>query len=239
MTLSIDPRPKSEAPPKPALPTPGSAQGGGRFPSELVLLSDPQGRRAEAIRALRTHIIAQHLQAGRRALAVCAASAGVGCTFVAANLAVALSQIGVKTLLIDADLRQPAINEFIPTERPVRGLQQCLADGEVSFTEAVVSDVLPNLSVLYSGGAAINPLELLATDRFEDLLDVCMRDFDVTIVDTPPTSSSADARRVSNVVGYSLVVARQNMSLVDDVKALIAELQAVDAIVVGTVLNEQ
>ncbi len=77
----------------------------------LVVNSAPSGGSAEAIRALRTHLMAQHLQEGRRALAVCAASRGVGCSFVAANLALALSQIGVKTLLVDADLRAPKLDE--------------------------------------------------------------------------------------------------------------------------------
>src|SRR5277367_4587965 len=76
----------------------------------LVVVENPSDGPAEAIRALRTHLMAQHFQEGRRALAVCAASRGVGCSFIAANLALALSQIGVKSLLIDADLRAPSLD---------------------------------------------------------------------------------------------------------------------------------
>src|ERR1700748_150683 len=68
---------------------------------DVVLLSNPTGAAAEAIRALRTHLMAQHVGEGRRALAVCGASHHVGRTFMAVNLAVALAQIGLKTLLID------------------------------------------------------------------------------------------------------------------------------------------
>ena len=64
----------------------------------LITLSDRSAETSEAIRQLRTHVMARHVQQGHRALAICAASEGVGCTFVAANLAVALSQIGVNTL---------------------------------------------------------------------------------------------------------------------------------------------
>jgi protein-tyrosine kinase len=209
-----------------------------RVSDDLVVLRAPQGMRAEAIRALRTHVVAQHVNGGRRALALCAASEGVGCTFVAANLAAALSQIGIKTLLIDGDLRHPAIESFFPPIRPVSGLQQCLASAEVSFAECIEAEVLPNLSIMYAGGAASNPQELLAGDRFRDLMDVCLRDYDVTIIDTPPSSRCADARRIGNVVGYGLIVARQNHSLIDDVKTLIKELQEDHAKVIGTVLNE-
>ncbi len=75
----------------------------------LVTLSSQASETAEAIRGLRTHIMARHVREGHRALAICAASEGVGCSFVAANLAVSLSQIGVNTLLIDANMRKPSI----------------------------------------------------------------------------------------------------------------------------------
>lgn len=208
------------------------------FARELVTVTDPQGARAEAVRALRTHLIAQHVQGGRRALAICAPSAEVGCTFIAANLAVALSQVGIKTLLIDADLRNPMIDQFIVPEATTPGLRDCLASSEVSFSEAITAEVLPNLSVMFAGGVAPNPQELLGDERFRDLMEVCLRDFDMTIVDTPPANTSADARRISNVVGYGLVVARRDMSLVDDVRTLVGELQDDHAIVVGMVLNE-
>ena len=54
----------------------------------MVLVSEPMGARAEGMRAIRTHIMAQHVERGRRALAICAPNRGVGCTFIAANLAV-------------------------------------------------------------------------------------------------------------------------------------------------------
>src|SRR5260221_7357106 len=79
---------------------------------ELVTLSDARPAEAEAIRTMRTHIMARHLEDGRRGLTMCSATKGVGCTFMAANLAVALAQIGIKTLLIDADLRDPGVQAF-------------------------------------------------------------------------------------------------------------------------------
>jgi capsular exopolysaccharide synthesis family protein len=208
------------------------------FSPALVTLSRPQERSAEAIRALRTHIMTHHVQEGRRALAVCAASSGVGCTFVGANLAVALSQIGVKTLLIDGNLRNPGVDQMIQPPRPMDGLKQCLASPESNFNDSIDADVLPGLSVMYSGGPAANPQELLAGQRFKELMEFCLRDFEATIVDTPPANRCSDARRVSTVVGYSLLVARVNKSYVDDLKTLTVQLQGDHARVVGTVLNE-
>lgn len=204
----------------------------------LVTISDPKGGPAEAIRALRTHVMAQHIEAGRRALAVCAASQDTGSTYITSNLAVAMSQIGLKTLLIDGNLRSPGIDQIIRPPTAPQGLAQCLADEEDDYTGYIETDILPNLSVMYAGGAPSNPQELLARDRFETLMNVCLRDYDLTIMDTPAANSCSDARRISSVLGYSMIVTRRDWTRVDDVKTLIGQIQADGAKVIGTVLND-
>ncbi len=213
-----------------------SAETGWRFSPLLFTLSEPNGDQAEAIRAIRTHVMAQHIERGRRALAVCAPSRGVGCTFVAANLAVSLSQIGIKTILIDGDLHNPGVSDLILSPSPRGGLAGCLAS-EGPFSDCIDFEVAPNLSVILAGRAVENSRELLAGDRFQMLMDFCLRDFDVTIVDTPPANSSSDARRISTVLGYSLIVAGNNRTYVNDVKTLADQLRSDHAKVLGTVLN--
>lgn len=208
------------------------------FSKSLVVINQDGGESSEAIRALRTHVMAQHIQRGRRALAVCAASVGVGCTYIATNLAVSLSQIGIKTLLIDGNLRKPGVEGLISPPRPTEGLQQCLQSEDEHYAAFIEPEVLRNLSVMYTGGALSNPQELLALARFEGLMNFCLRDYEATIIDTPPANGSADARRISTVVGYSMVVARRDHSRVEDLKTLINQLQAERAKVIGTVLNE-
>jgi capsular exopolysaccharide synthesis family protein len=182
--------------------------------------------------------MAQHVQEGRRALAVCATNQGAGCTFVAANLALALAQIGVKTLLIDANLRSPAVASLFRPLAPVDGLTQCLQDEDSAFSENIQADVQANLSVMFAGGTPANPQELLAGDRFRSLMEFCLREFEATVVDTPPANTCSDARRLSTVTGYSLIVTRRNVTYVDDVKTLAAQLEADHARVIGTVLND-
>jgi capsular exopolysaccharide synthesis family protein len=203
-----------------------------------MILSQPQSPAAEAIRVLRTYLMAHHVHEGRRALAICAASSGVGCTFTAANLAVALSQIGVKTLLMDGNMRDPGVDRLIRPSNPSEGLRHCLASDDMNFHDAIEDDVLPNLSVMYSGGVAPDGQELLAGSVFKDLMEFCLRDYEATIVDTPAANTSSNVRRISTVVGYSLLVARSNQSLVGDVKTLAEQLRHDHAQVIGTVLNE-
>ncbi len=221
-------------------PGPSTSASTGEFAitDKVLMVGQPRSGQAEAIRTLRTHVVAQHLRKGRRGLAVCAASANVGCTHVGVNLAVALAQIGVKALLIDADLRRPGVDAFIQPKRAVAGLHHYLASYDMDVSQAIQEDVMPSLSVIFSGGQSHAPQELLASDRFETLLDFCLREYDATIIDTPPANTCADARRITSLVGYGLVVARRNKSFVNDIKTLAGQLTADRAQVVGTVLNE-
>ncbi len=203
----------------------------------LVTLSPQASETAEAIRGLRTHIMARHVREGHRALAVCAASEGVGCSFVAANLAVSLSQIGVNTLLIDANMRKPSIATIFGRRGLGPDLRAALSS-EMDFDSCIDTEILPSLSVLFSMERAANAQELLAGNRFEALMHFCLREYDATIIDTPPANTCSDARRVSTVVGYSLIVARRNKSFVSDVKTLTEQLRGDHAEVIGTVLNE-
>jgi capsular exopolysaccharide synthesis family protein len=206
--------------------------------SDLVTLSDGRPTEAEAIRTVRTHIMAQHLGDGRRGLAVCGATPGVGCTFTAVNLAVALSQVGVATLLIDADLRTPQVESLIRPGATGAGLKQCLSTPDARAGDFLHHEVLPNLSIMYAGGVAENAQELLASTAFKGLIERCLRDFEFTIIDTPAASAGADALRVSSVIGYTLIVAKAHKSRSKDVATLARQLHEDGAEVVGTVLNE-
>jgi protein-tyrosine kinase len=219
--------------PSPQRPAPAE---GFSFSPLVFTLSEPNGAQAEAVRAIRAHVMAQHIERGRRALAICAASKDAGCTFVAANLAVSLSQIGVKTVLVDGDMHNPGISDLIRPSSTGGGLAAYLAS-EASFSDCIDYEVAPNLSLILAGERKANASEMLAADRFQALMDFCLRDFDVTIVDTPPANSSSDVRRISTVLGYSLIVAGSNRSYVNDVKTLAAQLRSDHAKVIGTVLN--
>jgi protein-tyrosine kinase len=216
----------------------GAAPQRHEFLSDLVTLSDSRLAEAEAIRTVRTHIIARHLEDGRRGVAVCAPTAGAGCSFTAANLAVALSQVGVSTLLIDADMRKPGLEALIRPMTPAIGLKQYLTTPDRPRSDFIHSEVLPNLSLLYSGGASDSAQELLGGEVFRDLIDRCLRDFEFTIVDTPPTNDSADALRTVSVVGYALVVARTNVTRLRDLTVLSQQLQEDGGRIIGAVLNE-
>lgn len=204
----------------------------------VAIVKFPGSIEAEAIRGLRTRIMAQHAREGRRALAVCSAAAAEGCTFVAANLAVAMGQIGVKTVIVDADLRFPEIASLLELDTAAPGLADYLADEALDFDSVLQPTEHASLWAVSAGRLRPNPQELLSGDRFRGFVDTLLREFDMTIFDTTAANLCTDAQRVATVAAYSLIVARKHKSYVSDISTLAKLLRADRSTVIGTVLNE-
>lgn len=208
-----------------------------RLTSQIAVIADPSGVRAESIHALRTHLAAKHVRDGKRGLAICGSDDQAGAVFVAVNLAVSFAQAGFRTLLIDADMRAPHVQNFIIPSVDLPGLRQCLEDDRMAIGQAIQPDVLPHLSVMFAGGHADSAQELLAGSRFKQLADLCLRDYEVTIIATPSSNICADARRVAAVVRYAMVVARKDVTFLSDVNTLVSELSGDGVRVIGSVFN--
>lgn len=208
------------------------------FSRRIVCLSDPEGDATESIRSLRAHLLAGHVRDGRRSLAVCAPTAGVGATFVAVNLAVAFSQSGLNTLLVDANLDDPGVHKYIQPQTNTGGLIRMLTEAEDATTDEVRREVLPNLSILYSGDKSRRSSELLASRQFKTILDDCMRDFDLTIVDAPTEHGYADTRRVATTARHALIIARRDKTFLSQIRELADHLTGDRVKTVGTFLTD-
>ena len=219
--------------------------------SELVQAHAPFGATAEAFRDLRAYLMNQP-ELARRALAVVSTRSGDGRSFVAANLAIAFSQLGANTntLLVDADLRRPCQHALFglqgkPGPSGVRGLPETsslpgLADLLAGrATRHVVRKVphLPGLHVLPAGAPPPNPLELLQRPHLAVLLGDVVRAFDYVIVDTPAAAAGADARVVAAACGAALAVARKDHTPMAALQVLADAVQHLRAHLAGVVFN--
>lgn len=207
------------------------------FSPDVVVLQPSRGRAAAAVRNTASELLTNHIGKGRRAVAVCGAWSGVGVSFVATNLAIALAEVGVATVLIDANLEKPGLESYIEPNRTGPGVQDFLRSREMSIGDIARREVLPNLSLMYAGGACADSPELLGGARFTELVRGCMRDYSFTILDTPPASRSASCRRIASAAGYALVVARSGASHTDGIRTLSRTLVEDGVEVVGAVLN--
>ena len=218
-------------------------EGGDKANAELVVLNQPFSQQAEAFRAIRAQILLR-TQPGavegapkvRRALAVVSPNSGDGKTFFCANLAVALAQMGGKTLVVDADLRGPRMHDVFGVEAGT-GLSGLLAGRRGDSVIKAVKGV-PNLFVLPVGISPPNPLELLQGPAFGLLLRELLTKFEHVIVDSPAGQYGADGVVVAARCGVALVVARKDAVRIEALQALVLNLGATGAQVAGAVMNE-
>lgn len=206
---------------------------------ELVALSKPFSRQVEAFRDLRSQIIMRvdpSAEGERRPLAVVSPDVGDGKTFVAANLAVTLAQLGSRTLLVDADMRSPRLHEVFGLKNAA-GLSNILSGrAESQVIQQVVG--VPNLFVLPVGPTPPNPVELVERPAFGLLLNELISKFDHVVVDTPAAAYGSDAAVIAARCGAVLVVARRGESRVKTLGQLTALLQQTRSKILGVLFNE-
>ena len=214
-----------------------AGSGAKRLGAELVVANSPFSSVAESFRGIRSQLI-RRLGADkrRRIIAVVSADQGDGKTFVAANLAVAFSQLGRRTVLVDADMRQPRLAQLFDIERG-SGLSSILS-GRVGIGAIAAVGELPSLFVLPCGTVPPNPLELLESPAFGALLDELAAQFDHVIVDTPSASLGADAGVISARGGAYLSVARRGRTRMDAMAELVQSLRDPSIGSLGFIVNE-
>ena len=205
--------------------------------SELVGAYEPFHPRAEEMRALRTQLLIRwsNAKVRHRMLAVVSPGAGEGRSYVAANLAVAFSQLGERTLLIDADLRAPRQHRIFDVPDRV-GLSAVLS-GRADRGAVIPVPKCGTLSLLPAGACPPNPQELLLRPALASLLGELRNEFDVILFDTPPASVYADAQSVAFRAGSAIVLVRKDHTRIADTASTIRVLTDTGTRVVGTVFN--
>src|SRR5437879_4065706 len=211
--------------------------GTGGISTEIVVAYEPFHPRAEELRALRTQLLIRwsNTKVGHRVLAIVSPGSGEGRSYVAANLAVVFSQLGERTLLIDADLRTPRQHRIFNVPDRI-GLSAVLS-GRADRSALVPVPEFRTLSLLPAGACPPNPQELLLRPAFATLLEELRTEFDVILFDTPPAKLYADAQSLAFRAGSVMMLARKDHTRFADTASVIRELSDTGARVVGTVLN--
>jgi protein-tyrosine kinase len=202
---------------------------------ELVVATQPFSDNAELFRDVRSQLML-NAPTTKRALAIVSQDRGDGKSIFAANLAVAFSQLGAKTLLIDADLRAPRQQELLRCQPASGGLSSVLS-GRSSVTVVRPMDAFPTLYFLPVGIIPPNPLELLQKPALGILLNDVINRFDHVIVDTPAATHGYDSRVIAATCGSALIVGRPNVTRLADLEQLHRTISK-NCQVMGVVLNQ-
>jgi non-specific protein-tyrosine kinase len=201
----------------------------------LVLLTDPHSPSAEAYRSLAANLQFAYADRQIQTIGVTSAAQGEGKSTTVANLALALAQSGRHVIVIDADLRRPGQHTLFGLDRD-EGLSNVLRDdqGQLPLQDTVAAGV----RVLTSGPLPSNPLEALASRRFDQTLALARSQADFVLVDTPPAGALADVAVVAPRLEGMLLVVSAGKTKRDLARRAREQLDRVNANVLGVVLTD-
>jgi len=201
--------------------------------SAIVMLSDPRSAAAEAYRSLAASLQFSSLDRQVQTIGITSAAAGQGKSSTVANLAVALAEGGRRVIVIDADLRRPGLHELFGVD-PSDGLSSVLLGERAQLP--LVDTPAVGVRLLASGPAPANPLEALASERFEQVLAMARAQADFVLVDTTPAGALADAAVLARRVDGMLLVVKAGSTRRDLAKRARDQLERVNANILGVVL---
>ena len=205
-----------------------------------------RGPIAEAFRMLRTTLLYFNVDKNIRSLLVTSAAPKEGKTTVSLNLACTTAAGGAKVLLLEADLRHPALRKHVgDVPDGIPGLGEIIARDldlhsgvtRVPLESSKEGRPLASLDVILAGPVPPNPADLLESQRMRTLIQEAERDYDLVVIDTPPTFVVPDAVPLVNQVSGVIVVARLGVTERDTARKLREQLDNLNAPTLGLVVN--
>jgi capsular exopolysaccharide synthesis family protein len=177
----------------------------------------------EAYRSLRTRLLRSCEERSVRSLVITSSTQGEGKTLTSLGLATCCAQLhDTKILLIDADIRTQGLSRLVGSPAGP-GLCEIIA-GQGELSEAICETDLPNLSFLGSGASSTSPTEVLASERFREIIETCSEQFKLVIVDSPPVLNLADADLIAAACDGVLMVVRAQATAREVLEKSIAQI---------------
>jgi tyrosine-protein kinase Etk/Wzc len=204
-------------------------------PIPLLAVSDPADLAIEALRSLRTSLHFAMMEATNKVMMISGPSPQVGKSFITANLAAVLAQVGQKVVVIDADMRKGHLHRYFKNQNDL-GLSDLLS-GQAEHQQVIHETEVENLHFIPRGQIPPNPSELLMHSRFKALMERLSAEYDLVLVDTPPILAVTDAAIIGQQAGTSLIVARYGVNSAKEVDVSVHRFEQNKVEIKGAILN--
>lgn len=174
----------------------------------IAVFENQNNLMSETFRNIRTNLQFM-LQNDKKVILVTSTVSGEGKSFISANLAISLSLLGKKVVIVGLDIRKPGLNKVFRLSTKEKGITLYLANPDTDLMSLVQpSDVNKNLSILLGGTVPPNPTELLARDGLDKAIEILKKNFDYVILDTAPVGMVTDTLLIGRVADLSVYVCR-------------------------------
>ena len=174
----------------------------------IAVFENQNNLMSETFRNVRTNLQFM-LENGKNVILVTSTISGEGKSFISANLAISLSLLGKKVVIVGLDIRKPGLNTVFNIPKKDHGITQFLTNPAINLMDLVQpSDINKNLYILPGGTVPPNPTELLARDGLEKAVETLKKNFDYVILDTAPIGMVTDTLLIGRVADLSVYVCR-------------------------------
>lgn len=207
-------------------------------PDKPMLLAalNPDDQAIESLRSLRTNLHFALMEAKNNIVMITGPSPGIGKSFVSANFAHVLTQMGRKVLLVDADMRKGHLNHFFGIERSP-GLSELISEGK-SLSECSRTFYNESFHFIPTGNLPPNPSELLMHENFNKFMEEASYLYDVVIIDTPPVLAVTDAMIIGKHAASCFMLLRSGKHQLAEVRQTLEYLNRSDITVNGVIFND-
>ena len=207
----------------------------GETAADTITHTAPKSSFAEGIKTLRTNLTFMSPDEPPKSLLVTSPGPGEGKTLASTNIAIAMAQSGLKTLLVDTDLRKPRVHKALGvTKTP--GITTAITEDEPVF-DVTQSTQVENLDILTAGDVPPNPSELLHSEKFEEIVGDLKEGYDRVIFDSPPLAAVSDALILSQIADGTLLILEFGKTRKETFQRSIEQLHGIGAPLLGTVIN--
>lgn len=174
----------------------------------IAVFENQNNLMSETFRNVRTNLQFM-LENGKNVILVTSTISGEGKSFISANLAISLSLLGKKVVIVGLDIRKPGLNKVFNIPKKEHGITQYLTNTTANLMDFVQpSDINKNLFILSGGTVPPNPTELLARGGLEKAIETLKANFDYVILDTAPVGMVTDTLLIGRVADLSVYVCR-------------------------------